>query len=150
MPINHTGSGEAERLFKFFNNDGDNYDGGASARRLRAGAKSGALEERFDALRVADEADHDHHADHEQHHLQDVGGAFAETEQDRQCPPARECGSNTSAPIRMAALMTVMTLGQAIWRDPAAVAGLLMVRRSFWRAQSNEIARVGKRKPMIP
>jgi hypothetical protein len=36
LPINHTGNGEAERLFKFVNNDGDNYDGGASARRLAA------------------------------------------------------------------------------------------------------------------
>ena len=73
---------------------------------------SGALEERLDALRGADERHHDQHADGEQHRLQDVRGGVVEAEQDGERP----------------AEMTVMTLGQTISRVEAEAGCGLMER----------------------
>ena len=43
---------------------------------------------------------------------------------------------NTSAPIRIAALITVMTLGQMIWRLAVGEGCALMARGSCWEPQS--------------
>lgn len=51
---------------------------------------SGSPHEGLDALGCADEIDHDEHADHEQHRLQDMALRLAESEQDRESPAASE------------------------------------------------------------
>lgn len=51
---------------------------------------SASPHEGFDALRGADEIDHDEHADQEQHCLQDVAFHFAQSEQDCERPAAGE------------------------------------------------------------
>ena len=75
---------------------------------------SAALRERLDALSRADERGHHEHAEREQHSLEDVRALIAEPEQDRERPAAGKRRAEHFGAIRIAAEMTVMTLGQMI------------------------------------
>ena len=68
------------------------------------------------------------HADRKQHRLKDMRAGVVEAEQDRERPAAGKAAPNTSAPIRIAAEMTVMTLGQTISRVEAEAGCGLMER----------------------
>jgi len=67
---------------------------------------SRARRERLDALGRADECHHDEHTDREQHRLQDVRAGVVETNRIASAQPPAKAAPNTSAPIRIAALMT--------------------------------------------
>ena len=82
---------------------------------------SGSPHEGFDALGGADEIDHDEHADHEQHRLQDMPSVSLSPNRIASAQPPANAAPNTSAPISIAAEMTVMTLGQMNWRAAEGV-----------------------------
>jgi hypothetical protein len=95
-----------------------------SFRRARSACgavgSSNLASERLDTLCAAHEGDHDRDADQEEHDLDDVSGGVAEPNRIASAQPPAKAAPNTSAPIRIAALMTVMTLGHAISRALAS------------------------------
>jgi hypothetical protein len=72
--------------------------------------------ERLDAMRGADELRHDSEAAEHKHHVEHACADAAENKVAIAQAPAK-AAPKTSAPIRMAALITVMTLSQTMRRS---------------------------------
>ena len=101
-----------------------------AAMRSRGARRAASLSprgERLDALRGADEGDHDGDAAGEEQALQDVlaVGRRVRAASATAQPPAK-AAPNTSAPIRIAALTTVSTFCHAIRRSPVRIRRLVI------------------------
>ena len=79
-------------------------------------ADLGAARKRLDALRGTDECRHHEDADRKQHGLQDVRAGVVEPEQDRKRPAAGKRRAEHLGADQDRRAITVMTVGQTIWR----------------------------------